>query len=84
MLHLTPEASGYFENMWLWVADHMIEYARLSRPAGSYDIGILDYCLLTPNSPVTLTSIMLTMIWFVSRSKPQPSAVPTNLKLGSG
>lgn len=29
MLHLTPEASGYFENMWLWVADHMIEYARL-------------------------------------------------------
>ncbi|OJJ00551.1 hypothetical protein ASPVEDRAFT_128758 [Aspergillus versicolor CBS 583.65] len=25
MLHLTPEASGYFENMWLWVADHMID-----------------------------------------------------------
>jgi hypothetical protein len=25
MLHLTPKASGYFENMWLWVADHMIE-----------------------------------------------------------
>lgn len=25
MLHLTPEASGYFENMWLWVADHLIE-----------------------------------------------------------
>ncbi|RDW86246.1 glycoside hydrolase family 55 protein [Aspergillus mulundensis] len=25
MLHLTPEASGYFENMWLWVADHLID-----------------------------------------------------------
>ena len=26
MMHITPKASGYFENMWLWVADHMIEY----------------------------------------------------------
>ena len=25
MMHITPHASGYFENMWLWVADHMIE-----------------------------------------------------------
>lgn len=25
MMHLTPLASGYFENMWLWGADHMIE-----------------------------------------------------------
>ena len=25
MMHITPKASGYFENMWLWVADHMIE-----------------------------------------------------------
>ena len=25
MMHLTPSASGYFENMWLWGADHMIE-----------------------------------------------------------
>jgi hypothetical protein len=25
MMHLTPTGSGYFENMWLWVADHMIE-----------------------------------------------------------
>jgi len=25
MMHLTKRASGYFENMWLWVADHMIE-----------------------------------------------------------
>lgn len=25
MMHITREASGYFENMWLWVADHMVE-----------------------------------------------------------
>ncbi|KAL4924556.1 glycoside hydrolase family 55 protein [Aspergillus undulatus] len=25
MFHLTSGASGYFENMWLWVADHMID-----------------------------------------------------------
>jgi hypothetical protein len=25
MMHLTPSASGYFENMWLCGADHMIE-----------------------------------------------------------
>ena len=25
MMHLTKSGSGYFENMWLWVADHMIE-----------------------------------------------------------
>ncbi|KAL3464344.1 pectate lyase superfamily protein-domain-containing protein [Aspergillus heterothallicus] len=29
MLHLTSEASGYFENMWLWVADHMIDDPNL-------------------------------------------------------
>ncbi|KAK0746794.1 pectate lyase superfamily protein-domain-containing protein [Schizothecium vesticola] len=25
MMHITPKASGYFENMWLWVADHLID-----------------------------------------------------------
>lgn len=25
MMHLTSTGSGYFENMWLWGADHMIE-----------------------------------------------------------
>ena len=25
MMHLTSSASGYFENMWLWGSDHMIE-----------------------------------------------------------
>ena len=30
MMHLTPSGSGYFENMWLWVSDHMIEYVKPS------------------------------------------------------
>ncbi|KAK1966745.1 pectin lyase-like protein [Colletotrichum sublineola] len=25
IMHIKPGASGYFENMWLWVADHMID-----------------------------------------------------------
>ncbi|KAI0409108.1 hypothetical protein F4802DRAFT_545467 [Xylaria palmicola] len=25
MMHITPRASGYFENMWQWVSDHMID-----------------------------------------------------------
>jgi hypothetical protein len=25
LLHITKEASGYFDNMWLWVGDHMID-----------------------------------------------------------
>ncbi|RFU75893.1 pectin lyase fold virulence factor [Trichoderma arundinaceum] len=25
MMHITPSGSGYFENMWLWVSDHMID-----------------------------------------------------------
>ncbi|KAI1874191.1 uncharacterized protein JN550_002770 [Neoarthrinium moseri] len=25
MMHITDGASGYFENMWLWVADHMVD-----------------------------------------------------------
>lgn len=25
MLHMTPGSSGYFENMWLWVADHDLD-----------------------------------------------------------
>lgn len=25
MVHVTKEASGYFDNMWLWVADHQID-----------------------------------------------------------
>lgn len=25
VLHITNGASGYFENMWLWTTDHMVE-----------------------------------------------------------
>jgi len=32
MMHITPKASGYFENMWLWVADHMIDDPDLRDP----------------------------------------------------
>lgn len=32
MMYIAPDASGYFDNMWLWVADHMIEYATTSLP----------------------------------------------------
>jgi hypothetical protein len=30
LLHVTKKASGYFDNMWLWVADHMIDDPLLS------------------------------------------------------
>jgi hypothetical protein len=41
MMHLTKSGSGYFENMWLWVADHMIEYvqATFHRLYTEYDRG---------------------------------------------
>lgn len=29
MMHLTQDASGYFDNMWLWTADHNIDDADL-------------------------------------------------------
>ena len=29
MMHITPSASAYLENIWLWVADHMSEYGLL-------------------------------------------------------
>jgi hypothetical protein len=25
MMHITEKASGYFENVWLWVADHDLD-----------------------------------------------------------
>ncbi|KAH8901101.1 pectin lyase-like protein [Thozetella sp. PMI_491] len=30
VMHLTTNSSGYFENMWLWTADHMIDDPNLS------------------------------------------------------
>ncbi|KAI0395361.1 pectin lyase fold/virulence factor [Xylariaceae sp. FL0594] len=32
IMHLTSTGSGYFENMWLWVADHMIDDPALDDP----------------------------------------------------
>ncbi len=29
-MHITPDASGYFENMWLWAADHAIDDSDLN------------------------------------------------------
>lgn len=28
LLHITPKANGYFENLWAWVADHDIDDAN--------------------------------------------------------
>lgn len=30
LMHITSQASGYFENVWLWVADHDIDDANLT------------------------------------------------------
>ncbi|KAH7163647.1 hypothetical protein DER46DRAFT_660788 [Fusarium sp. MPI-SDFR-AT-0072] len=27
MLHLTPDSSGYFENVWMWIADYNFDTA---------------------------------------------------------
>ncbi|KAK5630292.1 hypothetical protein RRF57_006007 [Xylaria bambusicola] len=32
LLHVTKNASGYFDNMWLWVSDHMIDDPNLTDP----------------------------------------------------
>jgi hypothetical protein len=37
LLHVTKDASGYFDNMWLWVADHMIDDPLLSDPLNNMD-----------------------------------------------
>lgn len=37
MLHVTKEASGYFDNMWLWVADHMIDDPLLDDATNNMD-----------------------------------------------
>ncbi|KAH9219718.1 pectate lyase superfamily protein-domain-containing protein [Leptodontidium sp. 2 PMI_412] len=33
MMHLTSSGSGYFENMWLWGADHMLDDPDLASPS---------------------------------------------------
>ncbi|RDW56742.1 pectin lyase fold factor [Coleophoma cylindrospora] len=41
MLHITPEANGYFENMWAWVADHDIDDAANTQITVAVARGIL-------------------------------------------
>ncbi|KAL3462096.1 pectate lyase superfamily protein-domain-containing protein [Aspergillus heterothallicus] len=37
LLHVTKKASGYFDNMWLWVADHMIDDPDLTDPLNNME-----------------------------------------------
>ena len=41
MLHVTPKANGYFENVWAWVADHDIDDANNAQIAVAAARGIL-------------------------------------------
>ncbi|KLU87058.1 hypothetical protein MAPG_06063 [Magnaporthiopsis poae ATCC 64411] len=37
LLHITKKASGYFDNMWLWVADHIIDDPLLEDPMNNME-----------------------------------------------
>jgi hypothetical protein len=37
LLHVTKKASGYFDNMWLWVGDHQIDDPLLDDPMNNMD-----------------------------------------------
>ncbi|KAI0861353.1 glycoside hydrolase family 55 protein [Xylaria cubensis] len=37
LLHVTKDASGYFENMWLWVSDHMVDDPDLTDPLNNLE-----------------------------------------------
>jgi glucan 1,3-beta-glucosidase len=41
ILHITPQANGYFENMWAWVADHDIDDADNKQVTVAVGRGIL-------------------------------------------
>ncbi|RAL02989.1 glycoside hydrolase family 55 protein [Aspergillus ibericus CBS 121593] len=41
MMHMTPDSNGYFENMWLWVADHDIDDADNTQITVSVARGLL-------------------------------------------
>ncbi|KAH7017946.1 pectate lyase superfamily protein-domain-containing protein [Microdochium trichocladiopsis] len=43
MLHVTRRASGYFDNVWLWVGDHQIDDPKLDDPLNNMD-QITVYC----------------------------------------
>jgi hypothetical protein len=38
LLHITKKASGYFDNMWLWVADHIIDDPDLNDERNPMDM----------------------------------------------
>lgn len=40
LLHITPKASGYFENVWAWVADHDIDQPPDGNTTSSAQINI--------------------------------------------
>ena len=40
LLHLTTESSGYFENVWAWVADHYIDQLPVGNTTTSTNIDI--------------------------------------------
>ncbi|KAK3505264.1 pectate lyase superfamily protein-domain-containing protein [Neurospora crassa] len=58
MMHLTSSASGYFENMWLWVADHMID----------------DPDLVSTNNSMVQTSIYVARGFLIESTKPTCTA----------
>lgn len=41
IMHMTPESNGYFENMWLWVADHDIDDAANTQISVAVARGLL-------------------------------------------
>lgn len=57
MMHLTASASGYFENMWLWGSDHMIEWVTLPPIAHNVHIyaGMHVY---TTRSKIVMTDLI--------------------------
>ncbi|EGO56022.1 hypothetical protein NEUTE1DRAFT_117997 [Neurospora tetrasperma FGSC 2508] len=54
MMHLTPSASGYFENMWLWGADHMLD----------------DPDLVSGNNSMVQTSVYVARGFLIESTKP--------------
>lgn len=42
LFHLTPQADGYFENMWGWTADRMIPFLILTSHVSDHDTDDLD------------------------------------------
>jgi len=54
MMHLTPSGSGYFENIWLWGADHMID----------------DPDLESESNPMVQTSIYIARGFLIESVKP--------------